>query len=113
MQLRFQIEDANAKINKTPRPTYPLPLAVLAGSSPPDVDICNLPFSAVTQVIFNECLQEGMNYFQVANTFGFEGKERQRTGEEVTYSWGASEGGLAIVVFKNDKLSSKSQNSLK
>ena len=113
IQLSFQAEDAEAIISNKPRPTFPLTLAVLAGNPPPNTDVCNLPFSAVTKAIFNQCLQEEMNYFQVANTFGFEGEEIQRTGSDVTYAWKDGDKGIVTVLFKGDKLYTKSQNSLK
>lgn len=112
-QMNFRIEDAKARTSNKPRPTDPLTMAVLAGTTPPDIDMCNLPFSAITKAIFEQYLQEGMNYFQVANTIGFEGDEVDRTGSDVTYTWKDSDNGIAKVVFRNDKLYSKSQLSLK
>lgn len=113
VQLSFKSEDAEAVVSGKPRPTSPLTLAVLAGNPPPDTDVCNLPFSAVTKAIFDECLQEGMNYFQVANTFGFKGEQISSSGSDVTYAWKDTDRGIASVVFRNDKLYTKSEISLK
>ncbi|MGF1677495.1 MAG: hypothetical protein ACFCUV_27960 [Rivularia sp. (in: cyanobacteria)] len=112
-QLNFKAEDAEAIISSKPRPTYPTPLAVLAGNPPPDIDICNLEFSATTQAIFEQCIQKGMNYYQVANTLGFAGKEIETIEDSITYRWGNGDGGEARVTFKGDRMVSKSQIKLK
>lgn len=111
-QLRFKAEDAEAVLTKKPRPTYPATLAVLAGNPPPDVDVCNLSYSAVTKATF-DCMQENMNYFQVANTFGFEGEKTVVEGAKITYTWRSGKEGVATIVFDNDKLISKTQVGLK
>lgn len=111
-QLSFKAEDAKAVLDDKPRPTSPLPLAVLAGNPPPDVDVCNLPFSALTKAIFENCAEQGISYIQLANTFGFAGDLTTETGNNKIYTWKNSSG-MATITFTNDKLTSKTQVGLK
>lgn len=111
-QLNFQAKDAEAVLSNKPRPTSPIPLAVLAGNPPPDVDVCNLPFSALTKAIFENCAEQGMSYIQTANTFGFSGELTTEAGNSKTYTWKSREGIVAIT-FVDDGLTSKTQTGLK
>lgn len=113
VQSRFDVEDGLAVLNGTPRPTYPPTLAVLAGNPPPGTDVCNLPYSAITQAIYEKCIHEGMTYIQVSNIIGFAGEEVSQSGSTKVYRWGDSKNGFMIGTFQNDRLISKSQSTLK
>lgn len=111
-QIDFKVRDAQAIFNNTPRPDSPVTLAVLAGNVPADIDVCNLPFIAVTEAMFERCAEAGMNYIQVANTFGFAGELTTEAGSSKTYTW-RSGGGVVAITFVDDKLTSKTQSGLK
>lgn len=112
-QLDFEAKDAEAILTGTPRPSSPEPLAVLAGNAPPGTDVCNLPYSAITIAIYQECIHEGMSYVEVSNIIGWAGKEASSSGSTVEYTWGDGDGGVMSAVFQDNHLISKSQVGLK
>lgn len=113
IQLDFEAKDAEAFLNGTPRPTTPETLAVLAGNPPPGADVCNLPYSAITIAIYQECIHEGLSYVEVSNTVGWAGKEASSSGSTVEYTWGNGDKGVMSAMFQDNRLISKSQVGLK
>jgi len=112
-EVEFNLKDSKAIFYGEPRPNSPLVLAVLAGNPSPGADICNLKFIAVTQPIFEQCIEIGMNYNQVANTLGFTGKLISSTENSKIYGWASNKQGMVTVTFKNNKVTAKSATGLK
>lgn len=112
-QLDFKAKDAEAVFSGTPRPSTPETLAVLTRNLPSGTDVCNLSYSAITMVIYQECIHKGMNYVEVSNIIGWAGKEVLSSGSTVEYIWGDGDEGVMSAVFQDDRLVSKSQVSLK
>lgn len=112
-QFDFQIADLNAIIGKQPRPVEPQTLAVLAGNPPPGVDVCNLPYSALTQKMYLSCFPEGISYVGMSNVIGWAGEEVSRSGNTVGYIWRGTKGSFLMATFTDGKLTAKSQQGLK
>jgi hypothetical protein len=112
-QSKFKLEDLNAIIENRPRPTSPETLAVLAGNTPSNVDVCNLSYSVLVKSMYEKCFPEGMSYIAMSNIIGWAGEESSRSGNTVVYNWKNGNDGLLTATFINGNLTAKSQNGLK
>jgi hypothetical protein len=112
-QYDFQLADLKAIAQGQPRPVQPETLAVLAGNPPQGVDVCNLPFSALTQKMYLSCFPEGITYVGASNIAGWAGEEVSRSGDAVVYTWRGNRGSFLMATFKNGRLTAKSQQGLK
>jgi hypothetical protein len=112
-QARFKLADLNAIIDSKPRPTDPPILAILAGNPPAGTDVCNLPYSALIQAMYQKCFPEGISQTKMSNIIGWAGEETSRSGDTVIYKWASGDKGTLTATFVKDTLASKSQNGLK
>jgi hypothetical protein len=112
-QAKFKLADLNAIIQSQPRPTEPQTLAVLAGNPPAGTDICNLPYSALIQAMYQKCFPEGISQIKMSNIIGWAGEEISRSGDTVIYKWAGGDKGTLTATFVKDTLAGKSQNGLK
>lgn len=112
-QYKFKLEDSRAILESRPRPTSPETLAILAGTTPANIDVCNLPYSALVKSMYEKCFPEGMTYIAMSNIVGWAGEESSRSGNTVIYNWKNGNSGSLTATFINGKLTEKSQNGLK
>ncbi|PSB15112.1 hypothetical protein C7B65_25270 [Phormidesmis priestleyi ULC007] len=91
----------------------PNPIAVLQGFIPEGADVCNLPYSALVQAMYETCFSEGMSHIDIANLIGYKGDETEKTGNSVTYAWKTTKAGMMSATFVSDKLTAKAQQGLK
>lgn len=112
-QAKFRLADLNAVIESKPRPTDPPILAVLAGNPPAGTDICNLPYSALIQAMYQKCFPEGISQIKMSNIIGWAGEEISNSGDTVIYKWANGDAGMLTATFTKGGLTGKSQNGLK
>ena len=110
---KFRLADLNAIIESKPRPTNPPILAVLAGNPSIETDVCNLPYSALIQAMYQKCFPEGINQIKMSNIIGWAGEEISRSGDTVIYKWADGDKGILTATFTKGGLIGKSQNGLK
>jgi hypothetical protein len=110
---KFRLADLNAIIESKPRPTDPPILAVLAGNPPAETDVCNLPYSALIQAMYQKCFPEGINQVKMSNIIGWAGEEISRSGDTIIYKWTDGDKGILTATFTKGGLTGKSQNGLK
>jgi hypothetical protein len=112
-QAKFKLADLTAITQSQPRPTEPQTLAVLAGNPPAGIDVCNLPYSALIQAMYQKCFPEGISQIKMSNIIGWAGEEISRSGDTAIYKWGSGDKGTLTATFVKGALTSKSQNGLK
>lgn len=66
----------------------------------------------LTYKMFNECFVEGLTYYQIADMIGHPGQLVSQNGSITIYQWTGNKNSVVSLLFKDSKLSSKSQVNL-
>lgn len=95
----------------------PAPMVVEAKTPAPLPEYCFPEYQRLTLDTFNLCFRDGMSYVEVANVVGNRGIFQGQTKNMKSYQWSGtgnnnSIGGLAHIVFVDDRLVVKTQVNL-